>query len=328
MSTNTFRPARETLAPISVGRVPQGSWPADRLPVRLTTTVPKELVHRAALAEVLLTGQKRHDDVRFAVTAQWPRCHSFYTPVIEGMYHDPLLAAETIRQVGFLLPHTEFGVPIGHQFLMRTFEMSVRPEHLRIGHAPAELDIEVTFSDVRTRRDAHSGARYDAVIHRDGEAVATGSFTYTCITPPAYRRLRGNQGHLQIPLTAPVLPQSVGRVSPTDVVLSPAGADDRWQLRVDTRHPVLFDHPVDHVPGMLLIEAARQAASAVFGHSAELIPVQVESEHTRYVELDAPCFIEAVRLPATPRGERVRIIGEQNGEEMFRTTVTTAPAPL
>ena len=325
MSTNTFRPAQDTLHRIPAAWAPESS-PAARPPVRLTTTVPKELVHRAALAEVLLTGQERYDDNRFGVTAQWPRCHSFYAPVAGN--HDPLLAAETIRQVGFLLPHTQFGVPIGHQFLMRTFEMSVQPEQLRVGHAPADLDIEVTFSDVRMRRDVHSGARYDAVIRRDGETVATGCFTYTCITPPAYRRLRGNQGHLQIPLTAPVPPQSVGRMSPTDVVLSPIGADDRWQLRVDTRHPVLFDHPVDHVPGMLLIEAARQATTAVLGHSSDVIPVQVESEHFRYVELDTPCFIEAVRLPSDLRGDRVQVIGEQDGQEMFRTTITAVPASL
>ncbi|WP_239569373.1 ScbA/BarX family gamma-butyrolactone biosynthesis protein [Streptomyces sp. G44] len=321
MSTNTFSPVDDTLQRIPEGPVLRDPWPADRPPMRLTTTVPKEFVHRAALAEVLLTGQRRIDDLRFGVTAQWPRSHSFYSP-LQGTYHDPLLAAETIRQVGFLLPHTELGVPVGHQFLMHTFAMSVRPELLHVGHTPADLDIEVTFSDVRERRDTHTGARYDAVIHRDGEAVATGRITYTCIAPRAYRRLRGNQGHLQIPLTAPVPPQSVGRLSPTDVVLSPVGGDHRWQLRVDTRHPVLFDHPVDHVPGMLLTEAARQAATAVLGDPARLVPVEVESEYLRYVELDAPCFIQAVQTPEDLGSDRVRIIGEQGGEEMFRTTVT------
>ncbi|MGW7276609.1 ScbA/BarX family gamma-butyrolactone biosynthesis protein [Streptomyces sp. NPDC054864] len=323
MSTNTFSPADETLQRIPAGTAPQNPWPADRPPVQLTTTVPKEFVHRAALAEVLLTGQRRLDDQRFGVTAQWPRCHSFYSP-LQGLYHDPLLAAETIRQVGFLLPHTELGVPVGHQFLMHTFAMSVRPELLSVGHTPADLDIEVTFSDVRERRETHVGARYDAVIHRGGEAVATGCITYTCIAPRAYRRLRGNQGHLQIPLTAPVPPQSVGRLSPTDVVLSPIGADSRWQLRVDTRHPVLFDHPVDHVPGMLLTEAARQAATAVLGDADRLVPVEVESSYLRYVELDAPCFIEAVRLSDGPRGERVQVTGVQGGEETFRTIVGAA----
>lgn len=35
------------------------------------------------------------------------------------------------------------------------------------------------------------------------------------------------------------------------------------QIHVDREHPFFFDHPVDHVPGMLLIEAARQFGIAV-----------------------------------------------------------------
>ncbi|WP_281275492.1 AfsA-related hotdog domain-containing protein [Saccharothrix australiensis] len=42
-------------------------------------------------------------------------------------------------------------------------------------------------------------------------------------------------------------------------MLSPVGRSDSWLPRVDRRHPVLFDHPVDHVPGMALQEAGRQA---------------------------------------------------------------------
>src|SRR3954466_6506532 len=72
--------------------------------VVLTTTVPKEFVHRAAVAEVMLTDWQRTDEAHFKVAAQWPRSHSFFTPSEAG-YHDPLIAAETIRQVGTLLGH-------------------------------------------------------------------------------------------------------------------------------------------------------------------------------------------------------------------------------
>lgn len=53
----------------------------------LTCTVPKEFVHRAAVAEVLLTGWRRVDATHFTVTAQWPRLHGFYSAV-QGR-HDP-----------------------------------------------------------------------------------------------------------------------------------------------------------------------------------------------------------------------------------------------
>ncbi|MBV9022841.1 MAG: hypothetical protein JO362_03295 [Streptomycetaceae bacterium] len=34
------------------------------------------------------------------------------------MRHDPMQAAETIRQTGLYMAHAELGVPLGHQFLM------------------------------------------------------------------------------------------------------------------------------------------------------------------------------------------------------------------
>lgn len=46
----------------------------------LTTTVPKEFVHRASVAEVMLTDWERTGQARFTVSAQWPRGHSFFTP--------------------------------------------------------------------------------------------------------------------------------------------------------------------------------------------------------------------------------------------------------
>ncbi|MEV3994024.1 ScbA/BarX family gamma-butyrolactone biosynthesis protein [Streptomyces sp. NPDC049837] len=302
--------------------------PSFRFPT-LTTTVPKEFVHRAAVAEVMLTDWKRKDDLHFEVTAQWPRGHSFFSPI--GEHHDPLLAAETIRQIGSLLAHAEFGVPLGHHFLMWDLEYAVDPDQLRIGNAPAALDIDVVCTEVKRRGGSLTGLRYETVIRRNGQVAVTGSASYTCTTPAVYRRLRAGRGlsggRAQLPLTAPTSPQSVGRMSPIDVVLSPVGEARRWQLRADTRHHVLFDHPVDHVPGMVLVEAARQAAAAVLGQS-DLLPIGIASDFSRYAELTAPCMIEARRLADAGADGRqaVLVTGHQEGAPVFTSTVT-APSP-
>ncbi|MFB0631829.1 ScbA/BarX family gamma-butyrolactone biosynthesis protein [Streptomyces sp. AB3(2024)] len=295
----------------------------------LTSTVPKELVHRASVAEVLLTDWERVDHSRFAVSAQWPRSHSFFTP-IAGTYHDPLMCVETIRQIGSLLGHAEFGVPFGQHFLLWDLSVTVVPEHLQVSRTPASLDIDVSCTEVRRRNGDLGGLNYEAVVHRAGHVVATGRVSYTCTTPAVYRRIRPPHtllpGHKPLPLTAPVAPQSVGRVSPTDVVLSPTGTPDRWQLRVDSLHPILFDHPVDHVPGMVLLEAARQAASAALGRSS-LLPLNISGDFKRYAELDVPCFIEAERLhDGAPGGEETVVVtGHQDGHLVFGSTVTAAP---
>ncbi|MEU8779700.1 ScbA/BarX family gamma-butyrolactone biosynthesis protein [Streptomyces sp. NPDC048606] len=295
----------------------------------LTATVPKELVHRASVAEVLLTDWDRIGEDRFRVTAQWPRSHSFYTP-LEGGFHDPLLCGETIRQIGSLLAHAEYGVPFGHHFLWWDVSLSVHPEHLQVRPTPASLDIDVHCTEVKRRGGSLSGLTYEAVVHREGHVVARGRLSYTCTSPAVYQRLRPDHtleaDHSPLPLTAPVAPQSVGRLSPTDVVLSPLGEPDHWQLRVDTLHPVLFDHPVDHVPGMTLLEAARQAATAALGRSS-LLPLSMDSDFKRYVELDLPCLIKARVLSRADAGtyDTVYVTGHQDGEFVFGTTLTAAP---
>ncbi|MFE9767985.1 ScbA/BarX family gamma-butyrolactone biosynthesis protein [Streptomyces sp. NPDC005808] len=299
--------------------------PGGFYPMTLTSTVPKELVHRSAVSEVMLTDWERVDDTHFVMSAQWPRGHSFFTPVA-GDYHDPLIGCETIRQVGILLAHAEFGVPFGHQFVVWDLDIAVRPEHLHVGYKPAALSIDVTCTEIKRRGRNVSGMRVDAVFHRDGRVVATGGGSLSCMAPAVYERLRGEQtlcgGWYQLPLISPAAPQSVGRMSPMDVVLSPTSERDRWQLRVDTRHPVLFEHPVDHVPGMVLIEAARQATASVLGRSSYL-PLAIANEFKRYTELDSPCMIEAVRLPAsTPGEESVLVTARQDSAVVFRSTVT------
>ncbi|MGW1104689.1 ScbA/BarX family gamma-butyrolactone biosynthesis protein [Streptomyces sp. NPDC002540] len=310
-------------APVREGRTAASAAPPlFRFP-SLTTTVPKEFVHRAAVAEVMLTDWRRKDDARFEVTAQWPRGHSFFSPI--GAHHDPLLAAETIRQVGSLLAHAEFGVPFGHQFLMWDLEYAAEPDRVLIGDTPAALDIDVTCTEVKRRGGALAGLRYEAVLHRDGKPAVRGSAAYTCTTPAVYRRLRGDrctpEGVSRLPLTAPAPPRSVGRVSPADVVLSPVGETNRWQLRADTRHHVLFDHPVDHVPGMVLLEAARQAAAAALGNCG-MLPTGIASEFHRYAELDTPCTIQAQHLPDAADGRKsVLVTGHQGGNLVFTSTV-------
>ncbi|MFF3216034.1 ScbA/BarX family gamma-butyrolactone biosynthesis protein [Streptomyces sp. NPDC002886] len=327
MSASTFQVERTTFnRGTRRGFAASTIKPGGFHPTTLTTTVPKELVHRAAVSEVLLTDWDRVDDTHFVMTAQWPRGHSFFTPVAGG-YHDPLIGCETLRQIGLLLGHAEFGIPFGHQFIVWNIGIDVRPEHLRMGFEPTALSIDVTCTEINRRGRNLSGLRIDAVFRRDGNVVATGSGSFSCMSPGVYRRVRGNHtldgDWHQRPLISPAAPDSVGRMSPMDVVLSPTAEPARWQLRTDTRHPVLFEHAVDHVPGMVLLEAARQATAAALGRSSYL-PLGIDSEFKRYVELDSPCMVEARVLPerALNGGQNVLVTARQHDADVFSATVT------
>ncbi|MET9412458.1 ScbA/BarX family gamma-butyrolactone biosynthesis protein [Streptomyces sp. NPDC002935] len=288
--------------------------------------MPKELVHRASVAEVLLTNWARTGTNRFEVSAQWPRGHSFFTPV-QGR-HDPLIAAETFRQAAILLAHTEFGVPLDHPFLMHALTLDVHPEHLGTGTAPATIDIDMTCHDITWRRGAAATIGFEAAFRRGGQIVGSARGTCTCTTPAVYARLRGARraaAGRQPALTAPLAPQHVGRTSPADVVLSPTAEPRRWLLRTDTHHPVLFDHQVDHVPGMVLLEAARQAAVATLGQATFVRHLAAAFE--RYTELDTPCTLETTPLPHHPAGRRILVHAHQMGTPVFTATVATDHHP-
>ncbi|WP_371524755.1 hypothetical protein OG302_41840 [Streptomyces sp. NBC_01283] len=295
---------------------------------QLTTTVPREYVHRACLAEVFLTGCRQVDGTRFALTGQWPRAHTFFTST-DGLRHDPLQAAETIRQVGMFLAHSEWDVPLSHHFLLHDMQYATHPDHLLIKDYPSNLDLEADCTDLVWKGNRLAQFAMHVTITREGQPTAHGSGHFTCIAPATYRRLRGEQSAATPSTVRPPLlaPHLVGRMFSRDVVLSEADRPQRWLLSTDARHPVLFDHIGDHVPGMVLIEAARQAAFALLSPRAFAACGATTVFH-RYVEYDAPCWIDAEAVPGADDGTaRVAVTGWQNDKPVFRTELSGQLAP-
>ncbi|MDH6515765.1 hypothetical protein M2164_002235 [Streptomyces sp. SAI-208] len=287
----------------------------------LTATVPREFVHRVAVAEILLTGWTRSDADRFTITAQWPRAHQLHVSPDRSAY-EPLLVAETVRQCGALLAHAAYEVPLGHQFVLQELRVDTRPEHLAVGSAPAEPVVDVTVTEVRRRAGRPTALRYEAVVRLGGERVATGGIAVTWTKESVYRRLRGGRtadvGALRLPrpLPAPLPADTVGRALAADVLLSPTARPGRWRLRVDTAHPVFFDHPLDHIPGMLLLEAARQAVRA-HGGPEHRVPASFHATFHQYAELDEPVWTEVSEVD----GADVQVIALQGESVVFACRV-------
>lgn len=193
--------------------------------VRLTRTVPSQYVHRAALAEVLLTDWQPAGEHRFLVRAQWPRAHSLYAP-LAGQRHDPLLFAETVRQVGLLLSHAAYRVPLDHSFLMRDLRYSIDPDGAMVGTGPTDWELEVTCLDRVERGGRLGGMAYRVTLLREGVRVGHGGAGFTCAAPRLYERLRGPRGLVSVLAPRPArraLPEehvrATGRAAAGDVVL-------------------------------------------------------------------------------------------------------------
>ncbi|WP_105968770.1 ScbA/BarX family gamma-butyrolactone biosynthesis protein [Streptomyces geranii] len=288
----------------------------------MTASVPRQLVHRAAIAETFPTGWSRTETDRFSVCAQWPRVHCLHVSADRTAY-DPLLVVETVRQAGTLLNHTEYQVPLDHQFVLQEFRITTFPEHLGVGPLPAEPTVDITFYDIRHRGKRLVSARYEADVRLDGELVAHADVAFTCTSGAVFSRLRGGRtaaGVTALPVPPGLPAADVGRDSAADVVLAvPQRGHRDWQLRVDTGHAVFFDHPLDHIPGMLLLEAARQAALARTGPDGGLIPVSFDTTFHQFAELDQPTWIES-----TDQGDgALKVVGTQEGRTVFECVVGT-----
>lgn len=293
---------------------------------RATSTVPRAFVHKTAESEVLLTGWRPTGPDTFSVTARWPVAHDFYGPR-RGL-HDPLLVAESVRQTVPLLSHAVFDVPFGHRQSWSEFRYTLDPAALVAGASPAEVELRIACTDVVRRSGRLLSVDMTVDIHRGDVRLGTARTSFHNHAPAIYRRLRGRYADLAeavagtVPLAPPMAPRRVGRERFADVVLSPTGSRHLTQLRVDLSHPVLFDHLVDHAPGMLLLEAARQAAQAA-AYPEETVPVAMDVAFTAYAELDVPCWIHADPLPADRFGrKRVLISGLQKDACVFSSVVT------
>ncbi|MEU0390087.1 ScbA/BarX family gamma-butyrolactone biosynthesis protein [Streptomyces chartreusis] len=292
------------------------------------TSVTKELAHRTTEADVFPVRWRRTSETRFRFTAHWPADHAFFGPV-DDRHQDPMVVGETLRQASMVLAHAEFGAPADTHFVMWDLTVHTDPSALLLSDAAEPVDVDVVCSEIRRRGRGLHSMRTTMEFRRAGRFVARGTGSTGCTSPLAYRRLRAEQlveVGTPVPLLPGISPALAGRSRAEDVVLAPADRPGVWRLRVDTGHPVLFPRPNDHVPGMVLFEAARQAATAASGRPP-FLPRSMAATFSRYAELHSPCWIETEVLDEEPgdAGETtVRVSGRQDGESVFSATLTCA----
>jgi len=234
--------------------------------------LPEELVHRSSKSEVFITSVSRDGDDAFLLAGRWPSDHPFYHPDETGR-HDPMLIAETMRQAGIVVAHTGYDVPLGTQFIMADISFYlINAAALIVGKDHPGLVVSLSCSEVVRRGGMLRRARFHVGLLRDGARFAYGSGLLVCVPPGAYEQFRGRRGPAP-PAPRPPLPRLnpavVGRRWEGDVLLCDGPGWRRgssaasWRVQVDPDHPALFDHPLDHLPGMVQLEAFRQAALAL-----------------------------------------------------------------
>ncbi|MFG3410104.1 ScbA/BarX family gamma-butyrolactone biosynthesis protein [Streptomyces sp. NPDC048142] len=306
-------------------QTPGGALPRNSIAAPRALTVQRSPSHTTSSRSLSAYTHLTHEDsilVRrwrrgpadtFVLSVVWP-------PSQGRLPFPPNVLAQTIRQSGLVIAHAEYGVPLDHQTVLNTLDITADSEFRPPADRPAMLDVEVTVQRPQNRPSTPSALSMSFRISHEGAPVAGAASEFSWVSSAAYRRLRGT--YLTVdwgawPVPVPVAAELVGRAASEDVVLSPGDRPGRWLLRNDPANTALFDHPVDHVPGLVLLEAADQAARALLAPDF-FAPGQFATRYSRYVEFDHPCWVEAALLP-TPRPGRVavRVTGVQRAEPVF-----------
>jgi hypothetical protein len=285
-------------------------------PALFQQTVPRTLVHRESSAEVFVTDLRVTGFNTFEVDARWPGRHGFYGPTTRYS-HDPMLLIETMRQAGLMIAHVAFEVPADFQFITHEKRFDIAPGGLHTaGDEPVDVMISVTAHDIRRRGRGFAGMLFEYTCYRDGRAIATAAIRWSCVSAAGYARLRGEHcGVAPLPCDGMVAarPDRVGRTEEINVLIAEDPEGRGWLLRLDPHHPVVFDHPVDHAPGMAAVEAARQAALVLLG-APRALPIRGDFSLRHYVEFEAPCrILVSVAGVAHDGASIVRVVLEQDG---------------
>jgi hypothetical protein len=308
----------------------------------------------------------------FAAAALLPSSHPHYgslTGPAAGR-PDPMLLLECCRQAETYAAHAFFGVGQGAGFILRGLSVRTFPDSgggqdpadfdapagaataasgTGVGAVPAgRLVMAFRVQEPGPRRGAVSSLDYTFDVWAGPERIARIVLRVGYAAPRMYAALRARRRGgppptsqtAELPVAgAPVEPSLAGRLRATDCVLLDLAAgpsEVTAALRVPVENPSYFDHPHDHVPGMVLVEAARQLAAAAAGawdaepgRPARM--TAVEAEFSQYAELDAPTALSAVPVdgPGAPsRSRRAEVVLRQGTTEVARIRVTTDAADV
>ncbi|WP_433664280.1 AfsA-related hotdog domain-containing protein [Nocardia sp. CA-128927] len=307
--------------------------------LRFEQTVPRSLVHRAAVNEVFLTDAAVIGKREWAVAAMLPRSHMLFNDGGNPDYLDTIAIMEVTRQVTEYVAHQFVNVPDNQFLVFRDMRIDVfAPEWLRAGPDPARV---VTIVNARTSERL---AQHPVTIIVDGHECGRAGGRWLPLPQHYYEYIRERarkktlkldpEPARQVDPAAMLTPDRVGRYHPRNILLANGIATDddsmTFLFTFDPTHPVFFDHPMDHVPGMLMLEAARQACLAALSEyrntdprRALIVGCDVDFGNFCEPDLRTDCRAEIADsgAPGPSRRHRVRVAFEQAGESLGAITL-------
>lgn len=275
--------------------------------ISFAASPPPELLHQRLPEEIFLTDLHYGDDgISFA--ARLPLMHARYSDTCTP-YHDVLVFAETICQAGVISVVNMLGIPTDWEFIVRSFGTSLDPlQNNERVPGSVRLTSRAADIDVKFRSDGSaSAASLKTENEVEGKPSGRSHANAFWMSAEKHRELRErtrkrHRHGTRVP-DSPTPETLIGRKNPANSVISTLQQTDErcYEARVivDTEDPTFFGRPLDHVGGLLLCEAARQAAIAaacreLSASPSELVISGVDVTFVAFAELDDVTWCKVV----------------------------------
>lgn len=300
------------------------------------STVSRRLVHRDFIDHVLLTDILRLEEGRFLCGARIPQSHGYFN---EGggphVYSSILLGAEMGRQAGIAISHQFLGVSTSLCYILRHLSCTLERPGLSLVTSPqmANVVMEIRLRDCSYRRTGElMGLVMECVSYRSGERIQHAVGEWIFVPRKIYEKLRRHAPEGRERSSLPqrperIEPSVVGRSRLENIVIS--SLRERVEglveadLIVDPDHPYFFEHTLDHVSGMLLLEGCNQTGTALAGSRCgwaprEIVCKEFGARFHRFAELETPVKLEARletagRTPGASNALALSIEAKQEG---------------
>lgn len=246
-----------------------------------TQNVEKYLVHKAFNSEVFLTDSHRLDESTFEIAAFLPRAHTYYDDTQDSTRHDVSTLLEVFRQCSILVAHKFYGVALNSKFIFDSADFKVLHNEI-LENSPQSYQsiIKITILQVKHKRGNNYGLLLDMQLFIDSKKYATKIMDMSWFAPKIYEKLRGkvaNENYTPLD-NHQISSKSLGRNATTNIVITQFLQESQYfqtTIIPNQAHPTFFDHPLDHIPASLLIEALRQSSLLAIRDLYHLTPTDV-----------------------------------------------------
>jgi hypothetical protein len=250
------------------------SEPRPAAELRTDRPLDRQLVHKSTFEQVFVTDWTHDAGENWCTVAgRLPLSHARFSDSA-APYHDILLIAETVRQAGLVVAAEILHVESDRQFLLREMKVELDPvEHARRGRDTCDVLIAHDSASKVKMRPGRTmvGGFLRAQVTIGGRPAGTCEVTGAWVPNDFYESFRsGSASQGTSPPAPPAhgdLETRTGKANPANSVITPirpTGEARGYEasLAVDSEDPTFFDHPLDHVPGLYLLEGVQQIALA------------------------------------------------------------------